>query len=277
MIDKQTQSVAEGGTAIQAHGDVAVIQNGLSVAEVQQLTEIFVAQQLPALQEKALQVAKSNIDEFMQAFVRVLASHGGVSVEAFQKPDAQACFTEALRGSASKGHEICLHDLARLVVLRLESDQKPLLTLVTEDAVRILPRITNAHVAYLSLNFLLKYLNFSEHCVIAQAEDVYSRVLPAVEAGFGLSEANRDYLAGLGLINVDLYTDRDLSKEKFRRTIKDCPPDEEFAVLAPSINRLVQESVTRRMALVHSTSVGKLIAIMHIKQHIDLDPELWLS
>ena len=159
MINRQEQNSADGSIAVQANGSVTITKYGLDMAEVKELTEIFLDKHLPALRAEAEATARKHTKDFIDEFVKKLAEPNTVTPEAFAKPDSQACFSSALLSSAEKGDQIDLKLLASMVVARLGSDSDPLLKLVYEESISVIPRLTKQHIAFLTFVFFTKHIS----------------------------------------------------------------------------------------------------------------------
>ena len=158
----QTQEAAAGAVALQAARDVNLTV-GPSVTEVRMLVEAFVQNHLPALQLVAREEAQRNVDKFLTEFVAQLRDTSRVSAAEFARPDTQGAFNEALRGCALKGEDSDMALVSRVLVERLAAADKPLLKLVCEAAIRVLPTLTKAQIAYLALIQYTKSVKHNGH------------------------------------------------------------------------------------------------------------------
>lgn len=205
----QPQEAAEGALALQAARDVN-ISVGPSVTELRMLVDSFVQNHLPALQMAATEEAQRNVEKFLSEFVTQLQGTNRVSPGEFVRPDAQNSFNEALRGCALKGEESDMALVSRVLIERLAAADRPLLKLVCEVAIRVLPTLTKAQIAYLAL---IQYTKFVKHVGLsttATLEANFQRIFPLVEPGFRISPANRQYFASSGLLTINPVADANL-------------------------------------------------------------------
>lgn len=146
----QSQKASEGAIALQAAGNIQ-LNVGPSVTEVRMLVETFVQAHLPALQQTARDEAQRNVENFLAEFLSQLGNTARVTAKEFARPDAQSTFNEALRGCALKGDDADVALVSRVLIERLAAADKRLLKLVCEAAIRVLPSLTKAQIAYLAL------------------------------------------------------------------------------------------------------------------------------
>lgn len=278
MLEKQNQEAAEGAIAIQATGDVVLVRNGLSVVEVRELVEVFLACHLPAMREHAAATAREQAEAFLERFVAELAKSETAKPEAFASPDSQACFSTAVMGAALKGDQVDLDLLARLVVQRLEEDEDDLMKLVCEQAVALLPKLSRRHLAFIACLFARNNIGWKNPIPAVVVDGLYEKILPLMQEGWDLSHSNRDYLHSLGLYTL-LPMKMPAFFTKVREHLSDArESDEELRVQAPNISAFAiadEKSLHGNYLL---TAVGRLIAVQYIAPHLNgLNPKTWIS
>ena len=278
MINRQDQSAADGSIAVQANGDVVINQQGLCLAEVKELTGIFLDKHLPALRAEAEATARRHTQEFMEEFVEILAKPNKVTAEAFAKPDSQACFSGALLSSAEKGDQIDLNLLASMVIGRLEADADPLMKLVYEEAINVIPKLTKQHIAFLTFVFFTKHISFANTPPPHIAEMYAARLLPLISPAFQLSEVNKEYLCSKGVLSINLVADANLLRGKFQQMIQGFPAtDEELLATCPSLYSIFKNYDTDSVPTCFLTASGKLVALSAIQGLIGpLDLSIWI-
>lgn len=276
--DNQEQNVGTGAVAVQAGNDVHITQNGLNMADVKELTQIFLDRHLPALRAEAEATARKHAGEFLDEFVKKLAVANTVKPEAFARPDSQACFSSALLSSAEKGDQIDLAMLASMVVARLEQDSAPLLKLVYEEAIAALPRITKEQIAFLTFILFTKHIT-PKHPSVHILELNAQRVMPLIEPGFLLSTANREYLCSKGLLNINLVADANLMLSNYKRGVPDFPQtDEELIETYPALNKIIEAYGADSLPTCFLTASGKLIALSALEVAFGkLDMSIWIN
>jgi hypothetical protein len=273
----QSQEATGGALAAQAGRDLYI---GLSVTDVRTLVDVFVQNHLPALQQAAREEAQRNVDKFLSEFVRQLGATDRVTAREFAKPDAQTAFNDALRGCALKGDDADIALVSRVLVERLAAADKPLLKLVAEAAIRVLPTLTKAQIAYLALVQYTKSVIHVGLSSTAQLESKFSLVIPLFELGFRLSPANRQYLASSGLLTINPVADANLFPSNLRKIYPFLPAsDEQLGIEgATSILKIMAEYETVQAPTAFLTSTGQLIGMQHLASALGaVDMEIWIS
>lgn len=278
-MDKQHQEVGEGALAIQAKGDVSVVRYGLSVAEVRELTDLFLEQKLPVLKQHAADVASDNARSFCEAFTAQLAQPNKVTEQSFSKPDSQACFHDALKNCALKGSDVDFDMMSKLLIQRLEVDDDMLLKLVYEHALKALPLLTKQHIAFLTFTFVMKNIAHGVPKQVFEMEHFHQVLLPLMEPGFGMSAGNREYMSGLGVLDINLVADADSSRGRMMKFIAEPhPSNDDFANVAPITDLLIKRYGQDSVATIFLTSSGKMIAVQALRSiFTDLNPSTWIN
>jgi hypothetical protein len=277
MINRQDQEVHDNGVALQAARDIN-ITNGLNVADVKELAVLFFEKNLPALRAEAAAIARQNANEFLEEFVKKLAEPNTVTAEAFARPDSQACFSEALRSSAEKGDQIDLSFLASLVVRRLESDSDPLMKLVYEEAISVLPKLTGTQIAFLALIHFTKNLTIN-NATAEKLEKNASVIFPIITPGFGLSTSNKEYLCSKGVMSINLVADADLIYGRYLAMAGDLPADDaSLKESHPNLHSIIQQYRTDDIPTCFLTSSGKIIALSAMERaYGKLNMNIWIN
>lgn len=275
----QAQTTSEGSLGLQAGRDLNV-NIGPSVSEIRMLVDTFLQTNLPALREAAKIEAQKNIDKFLTEFVAQLGDSTRASAQEFAKPDAQNSFDEALRGCALKGEDADIELVSRILIERLSSASKPLLKLVCEEAIRVLPNLTRPQIAYLALIQYTKSVKHNGLITVSMLEDFHRRILPLVEPGFRLSPANRQYLASLGLLTINPVADANLLSQNLRTNYPFLPPTDEQIVAhgGQSIVKIIEEYGAVGAPTAFLTSTGQLIGMQHLVTGLgNVDMGIWIS
>lgn len=275
----QSQKASDGAIALQAAGDVTV-NVGPSVTEVRMLVDVFVQAHLPALQQAAKEEAQRNVDKFLSEFVTQLGKTNRVSANEFAKPDAQSTFNEALRGCALKGDDADVALVSRILIERLAATDKPLLKLVCEAAVRVLPTLTRAQISYLALIQYTKSVKHNGLTSLPELEAIFQLILPLLEPGFRLSPANRQYLASSGLLTLNPVADANLYPQNIRKSYPFLPATDEQirAEGGLSILKVMEEFAAVEAPMAFLTSTGQLVGMQHLATAMGtVNMEIWIK
>ena len=267
MSNRQDQTATDGSVAAQAGRDVNIHKHGLELADVKELVELFLGVHLPSLRAEAAAIARENANAFLKEFVERLSKPNKATQSAFSKPDSQACFNTALIGSAEKGGQVDMGLLAEMVLRRLEAEDDPLLKLVCEEAVRVMPKIGRTHIAFLAFIQYTKHVRHTAFNELSQLEATASLVLPVVQPGLALSGPNQEYLASIGVLTINPVSDANLVFESMQKNYPFFPKSpQELEATAPSISRLIDAFGKCGAPTVHLTSIGKLIGMLSLEK-----------
>lgn len=275
----QSQDASEGAIAVQAARDIHV-NVGPSVTEVRMLVETFVQAHLPALQQAAKDEAQRNVDKFLAEFVSQLGVTTRVSAKEFARPDAQSTFNEALRGCALKGDDADVALVSRVLIERLAAADKPLLKLVCEAAIQVLPSLTKAQIAYLALIQYTKSVQHIGLTSLAELEAKFSRIVPLVETGFRLSQANRQYLASSGLLTINAVADANLFPQNLRKNYPFLPSTDDLLLSEGGISivKILEEYAAVEAPTAFLTSTGQLVGMQHLASALGIvNMDIWIN
>lgn len=270
MLGKQTQEVSGGSTAIQSTGHVVVHQHGFSAAqvgEVSTLVDLFLKAQLPAFEARAQKIAEENAAKLLDAFVAHAANAAmPLSGEEFSKPAGQAAFHSALAGVALHADAADIDLVAEALARRLNSAEEPLLKLVLDSVIAVLPKLSAGHISFLAFTHFVKKLNLGLKS-LEVLENLAGQIMTLFEAGENLSAPNIQYLAGLGLITVNPVSDADLLFSIWERTYGFPINTVEIAKLQTQHLKRVHEMYLRmKLPTVHPTITGTAIGLLHLKR-----------
>lgn len=180
MLGKSEQSVGDGSQAIQARGDVTIIQ-GLSA---DQMTAIMVglANQLSHYQSEAVRTVNERLLEFQTEILEKFADEQSARSEAFRDPDFQHVLHESQKAFARSGDAVLRDTLVDIIARRsLETDRNRLALTLDEAAVRAAMLGPNEFAA-LSLSYIVKHTvnngiqDFGEFC-----KYISSQLMPFVQ------------------------------------------------------------------------------------------------
>ncbi|WP_418156262.1 LPO_1073/Vpar_1526 family protein [Variovorax paradoxus] len=163
MLGGQAQAVSDGSTAIQSSGPLTIHNHGFSAAqvgEVSTLVDLFLKAQLPAFEARAQKIAEENSAKLLEAFIAHAAKSAiPLSGDEFSKPAGQAAFHSALAGVALHADNADIDMVAAALVRRLDSANEPLLKLVLDSVIAVLPKLSAGHISFLGLVHYLKKAN----------------------------------------------------------------------------------------------------------------------
>lgn len=285
--NKQEQKIGSESTAIQAGGNVTIIQNnGLSAAEVRELCLQLLRENFPKLRQEAIEEAERNVQKFATSLEsQIIERSEEIIFEKFTDPDVQATINDAVKASARRGEKANPSLLVDLIIERASSSTDDFKDIVISEAVTVVPKITKPQIAYLSFIQYMTNMNFLGLKHISQLEPVSASALSVVSKGFNLSYSQKKHLEYAGtcsimhILSVDIYSGwmNQLYKymgytnlEKFKSDISAFSPTSK--TLLDTFDKDSKE------AEVSLTSVGQAIALANLSTTIRrIDYSAWLK
>jgi hypothetical protein len=281
MIEKQSQDVGSNSTAIQAKGDVT-INNGLQLSEVKELCLLFLQQNFPKLREEAVEAAKKNVEAYVATLQSTIAEQANkVDPKLLKDPDIQASINDSVQAAARKGEKANFSLLAELVTTRMRAGTTPILSIVADEAIRLVPRLTPEQIAYLALSFFLKRIQLNANSI--EAFDIYAKLaIPIVGPAFNLSNANilhTEYVGATSLIEFTESAYYSVLKERYKFLSTEENLHDSIKERASTFYILCEQYRISKIYNVTLTSVGELIAIMAIRDAFPtpLDVNVWIN
>jgi hypothetical protein len=279
MLGGQKQEVQQGSLAVQGGGDINV-SFGLSVAEVRDLVHVFLQQQLPALRVEAKKIAEENAANFLNEFVKQANSSSKASAVEMAKPDAQAAFQSALLGAAIKGDGVDLELVVAALIRRLEAADEPLIKLVLESVISLLPKLTRSQISFLAFVHYLKSVSHPSASELIQLEKYAELVISVVTPGLALSLPSQQYLAGLGLLVINPVANADIWLHEMCNKHSFFPTSEEVlrSSSSPNLSRMLDAYKAMSVPQVFLTITGSAIGILQLRRCFpDIQMEVWIS
>ena len=285
--NKQEQKVGSESTAIQAGGDITIIQNnGLSAAEVKELCLQLLRENFPVLREEAIKAAEKNVRKFAASLEsQIIERSEEIVFEKFADPDVQATINDAVKASARRGEKANPSVLVDLITERASSSTNDFKDIVISEAVTVVPKITKPQIAYLSFIHYMTNMNVQKLEHISKLEPYSVSALSVVSEGFNLSYSQKRHLEYAGtcsiahMMSVDIYSGwmNQLYKymgytnlEEFKSDISAFSPASK--ILLDTFDKDSKEGEVRL------TSVGQAIAIANLSTTIrKMDYSIWLK
>lgn len=287
--DKQDQNVEAGGTAIQAGGNVTIQNKGFSPAEIKEIADLcflLLRNNFQALREDAIKAAEINVRKFaVDLESKILEKSNKLVLEKFTDPDVQAMINDAVQAAARKGEKSNPSILVDLIVERASEAANDFKDIVLSEAVIVVPKLTNAQIAYLSFIHYMVQANINGIKHISQLEPYSQLALALVSQGFNLSNSQKRHIryastcSIASMMKVNIYDGwmKTLYKSLGYTDINLFKDD--IAKFSPSSKVLLEvfdkDSKDGEVTL---TSVGQAIAIANLSTIFgELDYSVWLK
>jgi hypothetical protein len=281
MFEKQYQDVGDGSLAVQVKRDL-IINQGLQLAEVRELCLLFLQQNFPKLREEAIDAARKNVESYIPVLEAAIAKQAEkIDPRKIADPDMQASINDSVQATARKGQKANFAMLAELVSTRMRSDTSPILSVVAEEAIRLVPRLTASQIAYLALCFFLNRLQFGAK-TIEEFEIIAAQVMPIVKFGLEISDSNLQHTAYVGatsVMNMVGSAYYGVLSGRYPFLAGELILHDAIANRAPTFHILCEQYRISKVYNVTLTSVGELVAILTISDAfpVALDPSRWIN
>lgn len=160
MLEKNKQEVSEvnGSVVIQAGGDVN--NYGLGYNDVKAISQDVISQYLSSLTNVALDTFKKRIAELERIFIEKLEHLDAPHVEEKLKtPHMQIIMRETMEDYAKSEDANTREELVDLLIERLKVNENDDEKFLIEDAIKVLPSITEKQGDFLAALFFLHHFN----------------------------------------------------------------------------------------------------------------------
>ncbi|WP_318517278.1 LPO_1073/Vpar_1526 family protein [Photobacterium leiognathi] len=276
------QQSGDNSNSYQARRDINI--HGMDYMNVKQLCLDLIHENFPKLQEKAMEQVTNNVmDLAEQLRVEIDKRKHLIDPEKLGNPDVQASVNEAVQGAAKKGRKCDLNLLANLVAARIDKGNSDLLDITIEEAISITPKLTRAHLHFLSVKHFIAAMTLQKPNVSYMDLEQFSiPVLQLFGAECNISVPNIQYLAGVGVLDfnpmfghdpIDSFVNRYQGLAKDSAQFK-----EEIKTKAPSLNRLLEIYTKERFDAANLNSFGQVIALTNLgKVFGNMDLKIWIN
>lgn len=196
----QDQSAGPGSTNYQAGRD---IQMGVSASEAREIALDVYNSNFLVLSGIAKEVALDRAERLTREFLDRLQSENAQLLSRMQDPDMLSAVFTAQAGYARSGEHDLEAALIDLLVDRAGQQERDLKTLVLNEAIATLPKLTGLQRRTLAACFLFRYTGYTS---LFSIDDLYSNIrqwLPIFAIG-ALKRADLQYLqaAGAGSLSI---------------------------------------------------------------------------
>ena len=158
MLNKdQSQDVGGGATAIQAGGNVTVVNAGVTSTEARQIALDVAKATFYELTGAAKEIASVRVEEITDQVIKKLEKDFPAGLQKAKDPDFQYALYTVQKEYARNGDKDLGDLLVDLLVDRSKQDQRDILQIVLNESLATAPKLTDTHLAALAVIFLFKY------------------------------------------------------------------------------------------------------------------------
>jgi hypothetical protein len=203
MLDKQNQAASDGSTAIQAGGNVTVINQGTPASEVREIAREVCKSVLGEYTGLAIETARKRGEEITERLIEKLLLENPTAINQAQTPEFQDSLLTIQREHAKVGDEELAGLLVDLLVDQTKEASRSLLRNVLNEALRTAPRLSPNQIAALSALFILFNVTYEGANSLEELGKFLDQHLkPFASQLLRVSEASLSHLefAGCGII-----------------------------------------------------------------------------
>lgn len=204
--DSIKQKIEKNAFGIQGGRDISVDKltvnmSSMSVADVKDVCLLVFNDNFPRLREEAQVAARLNVDKLIPVIEKKISDHiANIDLSRLANPDIQASLNDAVQAVARKGAALDIDLLGELIATRLRSDSTEFLSIVAEECIQVLPKLTSKQLAFIALSIGLSIRRtYPPITSIRELEEDAKVLLPFVENGFGLSRGEKLHIISLGV------------------------------------------------------------------------------
>ncbi|PKP34283.1 MAG: hypothetical protein CVU00_07460 [Bacteroidetes bacterium HGW-Bacteroidetes-17] len=285
MLEKQKQETGEGGTSLQAGKDIKIVQNvGLQFSEVKEIFHLLLSENFPKLREIASQTAAQNIENYLEKLeTKFSQDFDRIDVEKIKDPDVQFSFNEVVEASARKGDKVDSDVLSELIIERISKKSNDFISIVSSEAIKIVPKLTAEHISFLSLVHYLSSVTHTGFIDLSQLEMPAALIISITSNSFNLSRSNKQYLQFTGALtslNIISNDFRVTTKKRydFLKDISNEDLEKLAEQKAPSYKKLMDIYKSSEIYQITLTAVGQMIALANLRRVLgNLDYGIWIK
>lgn len=172
MLNKsQEQEVAANSSAIQAGGNVTVVNHGLTYQDAKNIALDVFKSNFYELSGMARDIAKERAEEITDAFLSKLQKEYPEGVQKSGSPDFQFSLLSVQTEYAKSGDKELGDLLVDLLVDRSKQDQRNILQIVLNECLGTASKLTENQIALLAIIFLFRHTqNYSVNHEIAMGK-----------------------------------------------------------------------------------------------------------
>lgn len=283
MFEDQKQEVGNNSVGAVAGRDV--IQNiGLGFSDVKEIFLLLLKENFPIMREIAAETASKNVEKYLNILETKFAENNSrIDINKIKDPDVQYTFNEVVEANARKGSDVDADILSELLIERISIESSDILSIVSCEAIKIVPKLTSEHICFLSLVLYMSNIREDEISEIKQLEPFVSKILSLTKPGFDLSMSSIKYLEYIGVLSYSNFRTFNIIKllEEAYPFIKNVPSSSLKELInkdAPSLEFLIEQFTSNDLCKVSLTTVGEMIGLASLKKvALDLDYRIWIN
>lgn len=158
MLNKeQKQDIGDSATAIQAGGNVTVVNLGVTPSEARAIALDVAKATFHELTGEAKEIASTRVEEITNQVIEKLEKEFPAGLQKAKDQDFQYALFTVQKEYARNGDKELGDLLVDLLIDRSKHDNRDILQIVLNESLSTAPKLTDTHLAALAVTFLFKY------------------------------------------------------------------------------------------------------------------------
>ena len=226
------------------------------------VTNLFL-DNFPRMQQIAKETAENRAKELWDEAVSKMLSSGVTNLSPFMETDVQYVLYEAQKGYARFATADLLETLSSLISERVKQDTGELcLKVAIDQAISIAPMLSEDHLNYLSLLFIIKHTKMSEVVDIPSMQ----AWLSYLDNAFPITSANSIlHLDTLGCLRLALGNSCEILSQS-------------YGIEKNKVEQICPHSIKSLPGDYGTSNIGTILAILNAEQktYYKFDPTMWI-
>ena len=273
MRNKQDASGGDNSTVNQAGGNIINNYYGIDYRTAREISLDAFNENIYKLSEKAAAVATQRAEELMDNFLSKLEEvekqMPGL-INKTQDPDIQYAVINAQKQYARRGEKESLDLLTNLLLDRFKAEDGSLKSIVLNECIELMPKLTNTQIVNVTIIFLVKYCALPKYSTFI---NTLYRIHNSQSIEINISDF--EHLMYSGVISNDITINNHQRLSYFKGMNYDNKLDD----YDTSIENHVTDIWESPLSDYSLTSVGKAIALSYYNAIMDADIPLdtWIK
>ena len=275
MRNKQDASGGDNSTVNQAGGNIINNYYGIDYRTAREISLDAFNENIYKLSETAAAVATQRAEELMDNFLSKLEEvekqMPGL-INKIQDPDVQYAVINAQKQYARRGEKESLDLLTNLLLDRFKADDGSLKSIVLNECIELMPKLTKFQIVYVTIIFLVKYCTLPKYSTFINA---IHKIHRSQNIGIEPNLSDFEHLIFSGVIANDVTT-QNHQKFSYFKAMNYANKLDEYDLLIENYATDLWETPLSDYSL---TTVGKAIAISNFNAIMDANIPLdtWIE
>ena len=274
MLNGQRIDSGDNSTNIQGK-EVTIINNsGLSYSDVKDIAMSVFKSNFYDLGENVEKIVQDRAEKILDDYLESLNSKNPEYIKNTEDPDIRYVIYEAQKNYARRGEQISKKLLVETLVNRTIIKGNPIKELVLNEALDVIPKITDKQITILTLKLLSRYFNYIDY----HSTYEFSRINSILREGLIINDSSYsafqhlEYVSCLNL-SIGSCNYAKLIQYKFPQIQNE---EQSISVINNDKELSIMSDMWDNSKLCNSslTSVGIAIAVANIKAKIGIDYDL---